>query len=67
MSKEQQFGNAADKGDLEVVKKLAADTTLNINWQGQLGLTAFNDACTEGRVSVVQFLLTTNGRSQQTK
>jgi len=32
-SKEQQFFDAARAGDLSVVKKLAADTTLNINWQ----------------------------------
>ena len=57
-SKEQQFWNAADEGDLSVVKNLAADTTLDINWRGDMGLTAFNDACYEGHVSVVQFLLT---------
>jgi len=33
-------------------------TTLNINWQSPLGYTPFNYACFEGRVSVVQFLLT---------
>ena len=38
--------------------KLAADTTLNVNWQGQLGLTALNDACWNGHLSVVEFLLT---------
>ena len=57
-SKEEQFWDAADKGDLSLVKKLAADTTLDVNWQGNSALTAFNQACNEGRVSVVQFLLT---------
>ena len=57
-SKEPQFREAADKGDLSLVKKLAPDTTLYLNWQGDIGITAFSDACFEGRVSVVQFLLT---------
>ena len=57
-SKEQQFWDVAEKGDLSVVKNLAADTTFEINWQGDMGLTAFNDACYEGQVSVVEFLLT---------
>ena len=49
---------AAGAGDLSVVKKLA-DTALNINCQEpQLGFTPFNYASQEGRVSVVQFLLT---------
>ena len=54
-SKEKTFWNAADQGDLDVVKKLAADPTLDVNWEGQFGLTAFNDACFKGRVSVVEF------------
>ena len=59
MSKEQQFWDAARSGDLSVVKTLAADTTLNINWQeSSQGYSPFNYACFEGRVSVVQFLLT---------
>ena len=58
-SKEQKFWDAAVKGDLSLVKELAADTTLNINWQDlQYGFTPFNQACWEGRVSVVQFFLT---------
>ena len=63
MSKEQQFWDAARAGDLSVVKKLAADTTLNINWQGQLGYTTFNVACEQGRVSVVQSWLTQESMS----
>ena len=58
LSKEQQVWNAAQAGDLSVVKKLATDSTLNINWQGAGGFTALNYACSEGRLSVVQFLLT---------
>ena len=58
-SKEQRFFDAARAGDLSVVKKLAADTTLNVNWQeSSQGYTPFSYACWEGRVSVVQFLLT---------
>jgi len=57
MSKEQQFWDAADKGDLSVVKKLAADSTLDINWQGQLGYTPFNVACQKGHKEVVSMLL----------
>ena len=38
-------------------EKLAADPTLDVNWEGQFGLTAFNDACFKGRVSGVEFLL----------
>ena len=40
------------------MKQLATDSTLNINWQGAGGFTALNYACSEGRLSVVQFLLT---------
>ena len=40
------------------MQKLAADTTLNRNWQDHDGYTPLNIACFEGRVSVVQFLLT---------
>jgi len=59
-SKEQQFWDAA-KGDLSLVKELAADTTRNINWQEpQLGYTPFNGACVNGRASVVEFFLTHN-------
>ena len=59
MSKEQQFFDAARSGNLSVVKKLAADTTLNKNWQeSSQGFTPFNQACYEGHMSVVQFLLT---------
>ena len=61
-SKEQQFWNAADEGDLSVVKNLAADTTLDINWRGDMGLTAFNDACYEGHKEVVSLLLLTDMR-----
>jgi len=57
-SKEKQFWDAARAGDLSLVKTLAADPTLNVNWQGQLGFTTLNVACELGRVSVVQFLLT---------
>ena len=57
-SKEEQFWDAARAVDLSVLKKLADDTTLNINWQSPLGYTPFNYACFEGRVSVVQFFLT---------
>ena len=57
-SKEEQFWDAARAGDLSVVKNLAADPTLNINWQEpQYGFTSFNIACYEDRVSVVHFLL----------
>jgi len=58
MSIEKQFLDAASAGDLFLVKKFAADTTLDINWQSPLGYTPFNYACFHGRVSVVQFLLT---------
>jgi len=54
MSKEKQFWDAARAGDLSLV---AADPTLNVNWQGQLGFTTLNVACELGRESVVQFLL----------
>ena len=59
MSKEEQLLDAAGDGDLSVVKQLAADTTLDVNRQvPEGGYTPFNYACQEGRVSVVEFLLT---------
>jgi len=59
LSKEKQFWDAADKGDLSVVKNLAADPTLKINWQdSQFADTALNIACYQGREFVVEFLLT---------
>ena len=59
LSKEKQFWDAADKGDLLVVKNLAADPTLKINWQdSQFADTALNIACYQGREFVVEFLLT---------
>ena len=57
-SKEQRFRDAARAGDLSLLKTLAAGTALNINWQGAIGLTAFNSACWNGHLSVVQFFLT---------
>ena len=58
-SKERQFFNAAQAGDLSIVKNLAADSTLNVSWQEPTqGFTAFNYACFQGRESVVEFLLT---------
>jgi len=56
-SKEQQFWNAAHAGDLELVKTLAADTTLDVNWQDpRYFLTHLSVACWGGQVSVVEFL-----------
>ena len=59
LSKEKQFWDAPDKGDLSVVKNLAADPILKINWQdSQFADTALNIACYQGREFVVEFLLT---------
>ena len=58
LSKEQEFWKAVDEGNLSLVKKLAADSKLNVNWQGEIGYTPFNTACYEGHVSIVEFLLT---------
>ena len=57
MSKEEQLLDAAGDGDLSVVKQLAADTKLDVDWQDHQGFTPFNYACQEGHVSVVSLLL----------
>ncbi len=49
---------AASKGDLETAKKLARDSSVNVNWQeGQYGYTPFNQACFKGRTQIVEYLL----------
>jgi len=54
----QQFFEAAFAGDFSIVKGLAVDPTLDVNWkEPRSGWTPFHGACSRGRVEVVMFLL----------
>ena len=58
-SKEQQLWEACTSGDLDLVKRLANDPAVNVNWEDpELSRTPFYRACFYGRLSVVEFLLT---------
>jgi len=57
-SKEQQLWDACTSSDLELVKRLASDSAVNVNWgDSEYDRTPFFRACGQGHVSVVQFLL----------
>ena len=58
-SKEEQLWEACTSGDLDLVKGLANDAAVNLNWEDpEVNRTPLYRACGHGYVSVVQFLLT---------
>ena len=58
VSKEQQLWDACTSGDLDLVKHLANDPAVNINWADpEFNRTSFFRACGHHRVAVVEFLL----------
>ena len=58
LSKEEQFWHAAGAGDLDIVKKLSSDPTLDVNWIGlERGDIPLHRACRFGHLLVVEFLL----------
>lgn len=58
--KNEQLFWAAYDGDLNLVKSLAEDPSVNVNWQheNQFRLTALYNACQEDHLAVVEYLLT---------
>jgi len=59
LSREEQLWEAATEGDLEIVKKLAKDPSVNLNFRdSELGRAPFYRACGHGRTGVVAHLLT---------
>ena len=57
-SKVQQLWDACTNGDLDLVKSLASDPDLNVNWIGpEKGDTPLHRACRFGHVEVVKVLL----------
>ena len=58
ISKEQHLWEACTSGDLELVKHLASDPAVNVNWgDPEFNRTAFYRACFHGHLSIVEFLL----------
>ena len=57
-SKEQQLWEACTSGDLDLVKSLANDPAVNVNWVGpERSDTPLHRACRFGHVEVVKVLL----------
>jgi ankyrin repeat protein len=58
LSKELVFWTAATEGNLDLVKQLAQDSSLDINWgDGDHQRTPFYRACGHGRLEIVKYLL----------
>ena len=58
-SKEQQLWEACTNGDLDLVKRLANDPAVDLNWGDPEGFgTSFYRACLQGHKEVVSLLLT---------
>jgi len=57
-SKEEQLFEASTSGNLEIVKRLANDPSVNVNWgDPEHDRTAFLRACFCGHLAIVEFLL----------
>ena len=58
VSKEQQLWEASTSGNLDLVKRLANDPAISLNWgDPDVDRTALYRACGHNRVAVVEFLL----------
>jgi len=58
MSKEQQLWQASTEGNLEIVKTLLGDPTVDVNWQDEeIGRTPLLRACGHGNLLVAEVLL----------
>jgi len=61
-SKEQRLWQACTEGDLEVVKELGNDPSVDVNWgDSEYERTPLYRACGHGRTSVVEYLVTIPG------
>ena len=57
-SKEESLWRACTHGDLEIVRKLADDPAVDVNWgDPEYARTPFYRACGHGRTSVVEHLM----------
>ena len=56
-TKDEQLYCATLEGDLEKVKSLCSDPTVNVNWQDEEGFTALSRACDSGHPLIVEHLL----------
>jgi len=60
ISKEQQLWDASTEGNLELVKHLVSDPTVDVTRRDPIdNRTIFYRACGHNRVAVVEFLLLT--------
>ena len=56
--KEEQLWDAAHQGDVELVKSLSSDSSVNVNWIGpEKGDTSLHRACRFGHLEIVKVLL----------